>query len=188
MTEIYELYSLAMPHKEKQVSFMYLFLIMYILMKTFYNLIFSAWMYLCSCWPSWLPNWQRLLGAVLLGAWNSARWSNARTWTRRAGWRFLFNVFRWNRGRKACAKKRICWSRALCHWWDPNWNLSPALSSRAADYRYVIWNELLLNEKTKKDFSISNFNSLLNIQEKKMQLITMHEVIIPLARKLSIWC
>ena len=146
MTEIYELYSLAMPHKEKQVSFMYLFLIMYILIKTFYNLIFSAWMYLCSCWPSWLPNWQRLLGAVLLGAWNSARWSNACTWTRRTGWRFLFNVFRWNRGRKACAKKRICWSRALCHWWDPNWNLSPALSSRAADYRYVVKKELLLNE------------------------------------------
>ena len=42
MTEIYELYSLAMPHKEKQVSFMYICVIMYILMKTFYNLIFSA--------------------------------------------------------------------------------------------------------------------------------------------------
>ena len=37
-------------------------------------------------------------------------------------------------------------------------------------------------------FTISNFNSLLTNQEKKMQLITMHEVIIPLARKLSIWC
>ena len=35
--------------------------------------------------------------------------------------------------------------------------------------------------------TISNFNSLLTNQEKKMQLITMHEVIIPLARKLSIW-
>ena len=148
MTEIYELYSLAMPHKEKQVSSVYIFRIIYIPMRTFYNLIFSAWMYLCSCWSSWLPNWQCLLGAVLLGAWNSARWPNACTWTRGTGWRFLFNLFRWNRGRKACAKKRICWSRALCHWWDPNWNLSPALSSRAADYRYVIWNELLLMKRT----------------------------------------
>ena len=42
MTEIYELYSPAMPHKEKRVSFMYIFMTMYILMKTFYNLIFSA--------------------------------------------------------------------------------------------------------------------------------------------------
>ena len=42
MTEIYELYSLAMPHKEKQVSSVYIFRIIYIPMRTFYNLIFSA--------------------------------------------------------------------------------------------------------------------------------------------------
>ena len=39
--------------------------------------LISAWVYLCPRGPGWLSDWERLLGAVLLGARDPARWDHA---------------------------------------------------------------------------------------------------------------
>ena len=78
----------------------------------------TAWVYLCSYWSSRRSDWKCLLGVVLLGAWNSAWWSDAERQDCRRGRWFLQHVFQRNRRRETCSSRCVYWFRTHCSRWD----------------------------------------------------------------------
>lgn len=78
---------------------------------------FSAGMHFCPCWPGWCADWQCLLGTVLSGAWNSARWADAQ-WQNYWRWRWLLQyLLQWDWGWETCASSCFCGSGTYRDWW-----------------------------------------------------------------------
>ena len=76
------------------------------------KLIQDEGMYICSCRPSRNPNGKCLLGALLLGARDSAWWTNAQ---RQGGRRWLvFYILPRDRSRETCSSCCFCWLGAIC--------------------------------------------------------------------------
>ena len=82
----------------------------------FFFSFFAARVYFSPRWPSRCSDWKCLLGVVLLGAWNSAWWSDAERQNHRR-WRWFFqHVFRWNRCRKTRTTRSVRRSGTNCCW------------------------------------------------------------------------
>ena len=90
----------------------------------------SARVYFCPRWSSRSSNWKCLLGAILLGAWNSAWWSDAeRQNHRRRRW-FLQHFLQWNWSGKTCSSRCVCWFGTHSCWY------ACSVSSKVS---YVFW-------------------------------------------------
>ena len=73
-----------------------------------------AWVYLRPRWASWSADWQCLLGALLSGAWHTARRTDALRQNHRR-WRWLLqHLLQWDGRRETRSPRRVYWPRAYC--------------------------------------------------------------------------
>lgn len=80
-------------------------------------LLSPAWVHLSPRWPGRRTDGQHLLGVVLPGTWDSARWADAK-WEDHWGWRWLLHhLLLWNWSWKACATCCLCGPGTYCNWW-----------------------------------------------------------------------
>ena len=116
--------------------------------------IFLAWVYQCSCRPSWSPNGQCLLGALLSWARNPAGWHHALRQDDRQSGRQLQHLLLWDWWWKTRSTCSFCGPGTNCHWWG----IITYYQTRVAYGIFRIWLLWKCNHK-----SHLNVNSLLII-------------------------
>ena len=89
--------------------------------KQFISLSFSAWGHLYPRWTSWSADWECLLGALLSGAWHTARRADALRQNHRRRRRLLQHLLQRDRRREArspsCVYRPGAYCRRLVHQW-----------------------------------------------------------------------
>ena len=82
--------------------------------KSLLPFLFSAWGYLHPRWTSWCTNWQCLLGALLSGAWHTARRADALRQNHRRRRRLLQHLLQRDGRRETRSPCRVCRPGAYC--------------------------------------------------------------------------